>query len=89
MPIDNYVKISINVSPDDKRTVTIACSKYCAFDMRSFNSVHGDGFQKLCQVLLDIGYKYGLGKLNKLSADTLLPDRTTISRNIKQIANER
>jgi hypothetical protein len=89
MPIDNYVKRSINVSPDDKRTVTFACSNYCAFDMRSFNSVHGDSFQQLCQVLLDIGYKFGLGKLNKPSADTLLPDRITISPNIKQIANER
>jgi hypothetical protein len=88
MPIDNYVKQSTTISSDDKRTVTIACSKYCAFDMRSFNSINGDGFQQLCQVLLDIGYKYGLSKLNKPSVDTLLPDRTTISRNIKQIANE-
>jgi hypothetical protein len=86
--IENYVNRCSNVSSDDKRLVTIACSKYCAFDMRSFNSVNGDGFQQLCQVLLDIGYKYGSGKFNKPLVDTLLPDRTTISRNIKQIANE-
>jgi len=84
--MDSYIKKSINVSLDDKRTVTIACSKYCAFDMRSFNSVHGDGFQQLCQVLVDIGYKCGLAKLNKPSVDILLPDRTNISRTVKQIA---
>jgi hypothetical protein len=86
--IETYVKKGVGVPPDDKRSITIACSKYCAFDMRSFNSVHGDGFKQLCQVLVDIGYKYGLNKTNKPSAEALLPDRTNISRTIKQIANE-
>ncbi|CAF3509857.1 unnamed protein product [Rotaria socialis] len=48
--------------------------------MRSFNSVHGDGFKQICQVLIDIGYKYGL-------METIKPP-TNISRTIKPIANE-
>ncbi|CAF1289943.1 unnamed protein product [Didymodactylos carnosus] len=43
----------VNVPPDEKRLITIACAKFCAFDMRSFASVEGDGFQVLCQQLLD------------------------------------
>jgi hypothetical protein len=82
------VKKSSDVSPDDKRLITIACSKYCAFDMRSFNSVNGDGFRQLCQALFDLGYKYGSMRLVKPSIDALLPDRTNISRTIKQIASE-
>ncbi|CAF1538832.1 unnamed protein product, partial [Rotaria sordida] len=88
MPIDNYVKKDISIPPDDKRMITVACSKYCAFDMRSFNSVNGEGFKQLCQALIDLSYKYGLAKLSKPSVEVLLPDRTNISRTIKQIANE-
>jgi hypothetical protein len=88
LSIENYVKKSSDVSPDDKRLITIACSKYCAFDMRSFNSVNGDGFRQLCQALFDLGYKYGSMRLVKPSIDALLPDRTNISRTIKQIASE-
>ncbi|CAF3499610.1 unnamed protein product, partial [Rotaria sp. Silwood2] len=88
MSIEHYATRNVSVSPDDKKTVTIACAKYCAFDMRSFNSVHGNGFKQLCQVLIDIGYKHGSVKLNKPSANILLPDRTNISRTVKQIANE-
>ncbi|CAF2122290.1 unnamed protein product, partial [Rotaria magnacalcarata] len=88
MPIDCYTKKIAAASSDDKRTVNLACSKYCAFDMRSFNSVHGDGFKQICQVLIDIGYKYGLMKTIKPLTDILIPDRTNISRTIKQIANE-
>ncbi|CAF4344993.1 unnamed protein product [Rotaria magnacalcarata] len=68
MPIDCYTNKIATVSSDDKRMVTLACSKCCAFDMRSFNS--------------------GLMKTIKPSADILIPDRTNISRTIKQIANE-
>ncbi|CAF3555851.1 unnamed protein product [Rotaria socialis] len=56
--------------------------------MRSFNSVRSDGFKQICQVLIDIGYKYGLMKTIKPSADILIPDCTNISGTIKQIANE-
>jgi hypothetical protein len=86
--IDSYMRKDITVSQDDKRSITIACAKYCAFDMRSFNSIHGDGFQMLCQTLIDIGYKLGLNKCGKPCAEYLLPDRTNISRTIKQLASD-
>ena len=88
LSIENYVKKTMDIPRDDKRLITVACSKYCAFDMRSFNSVNGDGFRQLCQALFDLGYKYGSARLTKPSLEVLLPDRTTISRTIKQIANE-
>ena len=49
LSIKNYVEKIIDIPPDDKKLITIACSKYCAFDMRSFNSVDGDGLGQLCQ----------------------------------------
>ncbi|CAF2137251.1 unnamed protein product [Rotaria magnacalcarata] len=54
MPIDCYTNKITTVSYDDKRTVTLACLKYFAFDMCPFNSVHGDRFKQICQVLIDI-----------------------------------
>ena len=88
LSIENYVEKTINIPPDDKKLITIACSKYCAFDMRPFNSVNGDGFRPLYHTLFALGYRYGSARLTKLTLDVLLPDRTTISRAIKQIANE-
>ena len=85
---DSYIKKDISISQDDKRSITIACAKYCASDMRSFNSIHGDGFQQLCQTLIDTGYKFGLNRCGRPYAGTLLPDRINISRTIKQLANE-
>ncbi|CAF0804921.1 unnamed protein product [Adineta steineri] len=86
--IDKYLTKDISISQDDKRSITISCAKYCAFDIRSFNSVHGDGFQQLCQALIDTGYKFGLNKCSKPSVKNLLPDRTNVSRTIKQLAEE-
>lgn len=86
--IENYLRNDIFISSDDKRLITIACAKYCAFDMRSFSSVNGDGFQQLCQSLVDTGYKFGLHRSGKPDVKNLLPDRTTISRTTKQLASE-
>ncbi|CAF4911073.1 unnamed protein product [Rotaria socialis] len=67
MSIDCYTNKIATLSSDDKRTVTLAC----------------DGLKQICQVFIDIGYKYGLMKTIKSSADILIPDRTNISRTIK------
>ena len=87
LSIENYTQ-KAGIPADDKRSVTVACSKFCAFDMRSFNSVNGDGFRQLCQTLFDLGYRYGSTRLAKPDLDVLLPDRTTVSRTIKTIATE-
>jgi hypothetical protein len=88
MPRQKYLQKNFVLSADDKHLVTTACSKYCAYDLRSFNSVNGDGFQQLCQVLLNLGYKYGAAKLPSPSVESLLPDPTSVSRRIKTLATE-
>jgi hypothetical protein len=88
MSIQKYMKKDTTLSPEDKQMVTLACAKYCAFDMQSFNSVKGEGFRQLCQVLIDIGYKYGELKAPVPSAVSLLPDPTNISRRIQHLASE-
>jgi hypothetical protein len=87
-PIQTYMRKDISISPDNKRIVTIACAKFCAWDMRPFNCVNGIGFQQLCQALIDTVYTMGMNRSGKPTAESLMPDRTTVSRTIKQLANE-
>ena len=86
--INKYMKKATTVSSEDKQMITLAYSRYCAFDMQSFNSVKGVGFIQLCQSLLDIGYKYGELKAVAPAAPSLLPDPTNVSRRIQYLAAE-
>jgi hypothetical protein len=88
--LDSYFTkpAEVNVTFDDKRSITIACAKLCSFDIRPFNIVKGPGFTYLCQSLIDLGYRYGTAKLGAPSASLLLPDPTNISRTVSQIADE-
>ena len=88
--LDTYLAKSIdaNVILNDKRSITIACAKFCSFDMSSFNIVKDSGFISLYQNLIDLGYQYGTGKVGIPSASSLLPDTTNISRTVHQLAEE-
>ncbi|CAF4905652.1 unnamed protein product, partial [Rotaria sp. Silwood1] len=86
--IQKYLKKDPSVSLEDKQKITIACAKFCAFDMQSFNTVKGDGFQQLCQTLIELGYKFRELKAAVPSATFVLPDPTNISRRIQFLANE-
>lgn len=86
--IQKYMKKDTLISPEDKQKITTACSKFCAFDLQSFNSVKGDGFQHLCQVLIEVGYKYGELKVSLPEVTLLLPDPTNVSRRIQHLAAE-
>jgi hypothetical protein len=88
--LDKYLKKSdeVSVSIDEKRSITVACAKFCSFDMRSFNIVKGSGFISLCQSLINLGYQYGMAKLGIPTAISLLPDPTNISRTVSQIAED-
>jgi Hermes transposase DNA-binding domain/BED zinc finger len=88
--LDNYLSKpkEVTVTGDDKRSITIACAKFCSFDIRPFNIVKGPGFAYLCQSLLDLGYQYGTAKLGTPSASSLLPDPTNVSRTISRISEE-
>ncbi|CAF3575167.1 unnamed protein product [Rotaria socialis] len=68
MPIDYYINKIATVSSDDKRVATLACSKYCAFDMRSFNSVHSDGFKQICQGhCWNLVIQHSIGECSKIN----------------------
>ncbi|CAF0956079.1 unnamed protein product [Didymodactylos carnosus] len=56
--------------------------------LQSFNSVDGEGFEQLCQKLIDIGYKYGGARSGLPNAKDFLLDPTNISRTVKQLAEE-
>jgi hypothetical protein len=88
--LDKFLSKSteVHVSFDDKRSITVACAKFCSFDIRPFNIVKGPGLTALCQSLINLGYQYGISKLGTPSANSLLPDPTNISRTISQIADD-
>ncbi|CAF1530213.1 unnamed protein product [Adineta ricciae] len=88
--LHNYLSkpACVNVSVDDKRSITIACAKFCAFDLRPFNIVKGNGFNVLCQCLINLGHQYGCGKLGAPLTSSILPDPTNVSRTISHISEE-
>lgn len=70
------------VSADAKRSFIEACAKFCSFDLRPFEIIHGNGFTVLCQSLLDIAYENSC----RINASDLIPDPTTISRRVRGLA---
>ncbi|KAH7953041.1 hypothetical protein HPB49_004004 [Dermacentor silvarum] len=71
------------VSSTVKGNLTTACVKWCAKDMRSFDVVCDDGFLKVADELIAIGAKYG-----SITARTVIPHPTTVSRRVSEVANE-
>ncbi|OCU00242.1 hypothetical protein XELAEV_18006023mg [Xenopus laevis] len=67
----------------DKEKITRLAVKYVCKDIRSFESINGDGFYELAQGLVDIGACVG-----RVDVRTLLPDPTTVSRNTNKYADE-
>jgi len=71
-----------NMSAGIKSVFTEACAKYCAFDLRPYESVRGHGFVILCQSLLDLARQNpGL-----IEASDIIPDPTTVSRRVQKLA---
>jgi len=69
------------VKPEDKKKFRDACVGMCTGDMRSFSTFTGPYFTKIVQVAIDVGAKAG-----QVDAETLVCDRTTISRMIAKRA---
>ncbi|GLV33484.1 hypothetical protein CBL_20219, partial [Carabus blaptoides fortunei] len=63
--------------------ITKMAVKYVSKDLRSFQSIAGEGFLEIAQCLIDIGSRSG-----RVDAKELLPDPTTVSRNLKTMASE-
>ena len=59
-----------------------ACAKFCAYDFRPYESVHGHGFQILCQSLLNLARQNS----HSIEVAAIIPDPTTISRRVQKLA---
>lgn len=66
------------VSSAAKQQITEKCVQFVCQDIRPFQTVAGEGFKALANVLNMIGVKYG-----QVAASEILPNPTTISRNIE------
>jgi len=73
------------VDADDKKAAAECCVRWITEDCRPFSSVNGSGFSKLVKFFIKIGAKYG----DNIDIGDLLPDATTISRNVKKLAEEK
>ncbi|CAF3627039.1 unnamed protein product [Rotaria sp. Silwood1] len=58
------------------------CVKFCAYGMRSFNSVNGHGLEFLVQDLLHVAYSTDV----KIKGSDIIPHSTTISRRVQSMA---
>lgn len=65
-----------------KETMTSACVRWCAKNMRPYDVVSDDGFLKLADHLIAAGARYG-----NISAKDLLPHPTTVSRKVAEMAS--
>ena len=54
--------------------------------MRPFNCVEDPDFVNVCQVLLDIGARYGRLPTGKVKAENILPCANTVKRRIQSLA---
>ncbi|CAF1494801.1 unnamed protein product [Rotaria magnacalcarata] len=88
--LDDFVSkaAQVNVLAEDKRLITVACAKFCSFDLRPCSIVKGVGSSTLCQSLINLGYQHGQAKLGAPSVNLLLPEPTNVSRTVSQIAQE-
>lgn len=55
---------------------------FVANEMRPFEIVEGDGFLRLCELLVELGHKHGLVDIRKI-----MPVATTVSRNTEIVYN--
>ncbi|CAF1238449.1 unnamed protein product [Adineta ricciae] len=65
---------------ETKRLFADACATFCSYDLRPYEIVNGNGFELLCQSLLDIAYKSS----SQIKAKDLICDSTTVSRHVKK-----
>ena len=65
-----------------KSSFVDALAKFCAFDLRPFEIATGTGFGMMCQTLLDIAHS----STHRINATDIIPDPTTVSRRVKNLA---
>lgn len=84
--IERFISKSKNElsTPDQpaKDAITKLAVKFVSRDVRSFETVCGEGFKELAQGLVDVGTS------GRVDTVTLLPDPTTVSRRLTKCAEE-
>lgn len=71
-----------NLFAGAKSSFVDALAKFCSFDLRPFEVVTGTGFEIMCQSLLDIAHQ----NPHLINATDIIPDSTTVSRRVKNLA---
>jgi len=79
--LTNFFKAS-SVPASVKKTITAKCAAFVCKDIRSFETVAGDGLIALAQSLINIGAKCG-----QVSANDILPHPTTVSWCVTDLAS--
>ncbi|CAF3834344.1 unnamed protein product [Rotaria sordida] len=82
--ISTLINKNKNMFAGAKSTFTEACAKFCAYDLRPFEIVNGYGFEVLCQSILDLAHQHP----HLTEARSIISDPTTISRRVKNLAEE-
>ncbi|XP_065316758.1 uncharacterized protein LOC135925394 [Gordionus sp. m RMFG-2023] len=65
-----------------KKECTKVLTMFCGRDLRSFDTIHGEGFVDCCQYFAKIGSIYG-----NIDVKSIIPNPTTISRNLVDTAD--
>ncbi|CAF3864395.1 unnamed protein product, partial [Rotaria sp. Silwood1] len=82
--ISTLINKNKNMFAGAKSAFTEACAKFCAYDLRPFEIVNGYGFEVLCQSILDLAHQHP----HLTEARSIISDPTTISRRVKNLAEE-
>lgn len=81
-PIEQYFHPSPKqITAEQKKNILDSCVKLCTEDLRPFDIVEGQGFVHLAQNLINLG-----ATLGKVKVTDVLPHRTTISKHVRQTA---
>lgn len=84
--IDNYfVKQSVTISSTDKQCLIESAVKFVSKDLRPFAAVEGEGLQDFARSLWNMGSKYGC--VTKEEISNVIPCRSTVSNQVRKIAN--
>ncbi len=65
-----------------KEKITTACTEFTILDNRPFQLICGDGFINLAEAIFDVGKN--ISNLSKFNIVDLLPNPTTVSKNISK-----
>lgn len=75
-------KIKLSIPDSVKQKVTEKCAEFAAKDLRSFDTVEGEGFKNLAECLIRTGVQ--LASKN-FDINDIIPHSTTVSRQVTKM----